>query len=84
MSEKIWSDAAWNDYLYWQSQDKKTLRRINLLIQDIERNGCMEGIGRPEALSGDLAGEFSRPRPWEPRRMRGKKALCAWKRGAVV
>ena len=60
MSEKVWSDAAWEDYLYWQLQDKKTLRRINQLIQDIERNGCMEGIGRPEALSGDLAGEFSR------------------------
>lgn len=60
MSEKIWSDEAWNDYLYWQSQDKKTLKRINQLIKDIERNGCMEGIGKPEPLSGDLQGEFSR------------------------
>lgn len=41
MSEKIWSDDAWEDYLYWQTQDKKTLKRINQLIQDIERNGCM-------------------------------------------
>ena len=60
MSEKIWSDDAWEDYLYWQTQDKKTLRRINLLIQDIERNGAMHGIGEPEALKGNLQGEFSR------------------------
>ena len=60
MSEKIWSDDAWIDYLYWQTQDKKTLKRINLLIKDIERNGPMNGIGDPEALKGDLQGEFSR------------------------
>ncbi len=60
MSEKIWSDDAWADYLYWQTQDKKTLKRINQLIQDIERNGCMKGIGKPEPLSGDLQGEYSR------------------------
>ncbi|MCD7980765.1 MAG: Txe/YoeB family addiction module toxin [Clostridiales bacterium] len=60
MSEKIWSDDAWEDYLYWQKQDKKTLARINKLIKDIERNGCMEGIGRPEPLSGNLQGEYSR------------------------
>ena len=60
MSEKIWSDDAWSDYLYWQTQDKKTLKRINLLIKDIERNGCMHGIGEPEALKGNLQGEFSR------------------------
>ena len=40
MSEKIWSDDAWEDYIYWQTQDKKTIKRINQLIQDIERNGC--------------------------------------------
>ena len=60
MSEKIWSDDAWEDYLYWQAQDRKTLKRINLLIRDIERNGCLEGIGKPEALTGDLSGEYSR------------------------
>lgn len=60
MSEKIWSDDAWDDYLYWQTQDKKTLRRINQLIQDIERNGVLNGIGKPEPLVGDLQGEFSR------------------------
>lgn len=60
MSEIIWSDDAWSDYLYWQTQDKRILKRINQLIKDIERNGCMEGIGAPEALKGDLHGEFSR------------------------
>lgn len=60
MSEKIWSDDAWEDYLYWQIQDKKTIKRINQLIKDIERNGCAEGIGKPELLQGDLKGEYSR------------------------
>ena len=60
MSEKIWSDDAWDDYLNWQVQDRKTVRRINQLIRDIERNGCTEGIGKPEALSGSLSGEYSR------------------------
>lgn len=60
MSEKIWSDKSWDDYLYWQSQDKKTLKRINQLIKDIERNGAAEGIGDPEPLKGNLQGEFSR------------------------
>ena len=60
MSEKIQSDDAWEDYLYWQIQDKKTIKRINQLIKDIERNGCMEEIGKPEPLTGDLQGEYSR------------------------
>ena len=60
MSEKIWSDDAWADYLYWQSQDKKTLKRINQLIPDIERNGVLTGLGKPEALRGNLQGEYSR------------------------
>jgi toxin YoeB len=50
---------GWNDYLYWQTQDKKTLRRINKLIQDIDRNEY-EGIGRPEPLKYDLSGYWSR------------------------
>ena len=57
---KIWTDNAWEDYLYWQTQDKKTLKRINMLIKDIERNGNMEGIGKPEPLQYDLQGYFSR------------------------
>lgn len=56
---KLWQDDAWEDYLYWQTQDKKTIKRINLLIKDIERNPY-EGIGKPEALSGFLAGYWSR------------------------
>ncbi|AMD95142.1 Txe/YoeB family addiction module toxin [Leptotrichia sp. oral taxon 847] len=47
---KLWTDEGWSDYLYWQSQDKKTLKRINELIKDIERNGALNGIGKPEAL----------------------------------
>jgi toxin YoeB len=57
--EKLWADKAWDDYLYWQSQDKKTLKRINQLLKDIERNGN-DGIGKPELLSGDLSGWWSR------------------------
>lgn len=57
---KIWSDEAWEDYLYWQMQDKKTLKRINALIKDIDRNGPTEGIGNPEPLKGNLQGYFSR------------------------
>lgn len=60
MSEKIWSDEAWTDYLYWQVQDKKTLKRINQLIKDIERNGPTDGIGNPEPLKDNLQGAFSR------------------------
>ena len=60
MSEIIWSDDAWEGYLYWQIQDRKILKRINQLIKDIERNGCLDGIGKPEALTGDLHGEYSR------------------------
>ena len=47
---KLWTDDGWADYLYWQSQDKKTLKRINELIKDIERNGALNGIGKPEVL----------------------------------
>ena len=54
-----WHDDAWADYLYWQSQDHKTLKRINQLIQDINRNGY-EGIGKPEPLKGRRSGWWSR------------------------
>ena len=49
---KAWSDEAWEDFEYWQSQDKKTLKRIMKLIKDIDRNGYV-GIGKPEPLTGD-------------------------------
>jgi len=57
---KSWHDYAWEDYLYWQSQDKKTLKKINKLLENIERNGESIGIGKPEPLSGDLSGWWSR------------------------
>ena len=48
---KVWFDEAWEDYLFWQSQYKKTLKRINALMKDIER-GNFDGIGKPEPLKG--------------------------------
>ena len=56
--KKIWSDDAWEDYLYWQTQDKKTLKRINSLLKDIDRNGY-KCKGKAEPLSGNLAGFWS-------------------------
>ena len=55
----LWEDRAWNDYIYWQSQDKKTLKRINALIKDMQRSP-FDGIGKPEALKEDLSGVWSR------------------------
>ena len=54
-----WTDAAWYDYLYWQTQDKKTLKRINKLINDVKRSP-FEGIGKPESLKENLSGFWSR------------------------
>ncbi|MDR1125518.1 MAG: Txe/YoeB family addiction module toxin [Deltaproteobacteria bacterium] len=54
-----WYSDAWKDYLYWQTQDKKTLKKINELIKDIERNGYT-GIGKPEQLKEDFVGWWSR------------------------
>ena len=54
------TDEAWADYLYWQSQDRKTLKRINQLIKNIERNGNMQEIRKPEPLQYELQGFFSR------------------------
>ena len=59
MMRKIWDESAWADYLYWQTQDKKTLKKINELIKDIDRNGYT-GIGKPEPLKGNLSGFWSR------------------------
>ena len=55
---KVFTDNGWADYVYWETQDRKTLKRINTLIRDIERNGN-EGNGKPEPLTGDLAGWYS-------------------------
>ncbi len=54
-----WTKDAWNDYLYWQSQDKKTLKRINKIIDNILRTP-FEGIGKPEKLKDNLSGFLSR------------------------
>lgn len=59
MSKIIFTENGFSDYLYWQTQDKKTLKRINALLKDIERNG-FEGIGKPEPLKGSLSGYWSR------------------------
>lgn len=60
MPDKLsWTQSAWDDYQYWQTQDKKTLRRINLLIQDAMRSP-FEGIGKPEPLRENLSGFWSR------------------------
>jgi toxin YoeB len=56
----VWAAEAWEDYLYWQTQDRRVLRRINLLIDDILRDDPFAGIGKPEALKHALAGAWSR------------------------
>ena len=56
--KKMWHDEAWEEYLYWQTQDKKTLKRINKLLTDIDRNGY-NCIGKPEPLRGNLSGYWS-------------------------
>ncbi|MFZ2963432.1 MAG: Txe/YoeB family addiction module toxin [Rhodoglobus sp.] len=54
-----WDERAWEDYLYWQTQDRTVLRRINALLRDIQRGGN-EGIGKPEALKHGFQGFWSR------------------------
>ena len=58
-SELVWTNAAWSDYLYWQTQDKKTLKRINILLRELLRHP-QTGIGKPEQLRGSLSGYWSR------------------------
>ena len=59
MKELNFTNDAWDQYLYWQMQDKKTLRRINLLLKDVQRE-YFNGIGEPEALKYALQGKWSR------------------------
>lgn len=61
MSSRLlcWTDEAWKSYIYWQSQDKRTLKRINKLIADVKRSP-FEGMGKPEPLKENLAGFWSR------------------------
>lgn len=55
----LWEERAWEDYCYWQTQDKKTLKRINLLIKEIQRDS-FKGLEKPEPLKGTLSGFWSR------------------------
>lgn len=59
MRNLLFTDESWNDYLYWQAQDKRTLKRINILIREAQRDP-FAGIGKPEALRGNLSGYWSR------------------------
>ena len=56
---KTWTDIAWEQYIDWQTQDTKTLKKVNKLLKDIDRNGY-EGIGKPEPLKHNWAGYWSR------------------------
>lgn len=60
MSRYVFSQNAFEDYIYWQKHDKKILYKINLLLKSITREGPLEGIGKPEKLRGNLAGFYSR------------------------
>ena len=55
----LWEEEAWAEYILWQGEDKKTLKKINTLIKDMQRNP-FDGLGKPEALTGDLSGWWSR------------------------
>jgi toxin YoeB len=59
MGNTSFTGEGWDHYLYWQTQDKRTLKKVNALIQDLLRNGN-EGIGKPEPLTGDKSGLWSR------------------------
>ena len=61
MSDRLlsWTDEAWSSYVYWQTQDNKTLKRINKLIADVKRSP-FAGIGKPEPLKENLSGFWSR------------------------
>lgn len=72
----MWEDRAWEDYLYWQTQDKKTLKRINELVRDIQRN-LFVGIGDPEPLKGNLGGFWSR-------RIDEKNRIVYYKKGGLI
>jgi toxin YoeB len=57
--KKVFADQAWEDYLYWQTQDRNIIKRINALVKDTERSPY-DGIGKPEPLKHSLAGYWSR------------------------
>lgn len=59
LRQLTWTDEAWDDYVYWQTQDRKTLKRINKLIEETKRNP-FQGIGKPEPLRESFSGFWSR------------------------
>ena len=59
MSQIVFAEIGWDDYLYWQVQDRKTLKRINQLLKSIERDGALAGLGKPEKMKY-LNGVYSR------------------------
>ena len=71
-----WDEEARNDYVWWQFEDRKTLKRINALIKDIQRNGN-EGIGKPEPLRGNLSG-------WWSRRIDETNRIVYYEQGEVI
>ncbi len=56
----LFSERGWEDYLHWQSRDKRILKKVNLLLQDICRDDPFEGIGKPEPLKHAFSGYWSR------------------------
>lgn len=56
----VFSDTGWEEYLYWQQQDKKTLKKINNLLESISRDGPLSGIGKPEPLKYSKHNQYSR------------------------
>ena len=60
MADFTFTEKAMEQYIYWQTQDRKTLKRINSLIADINRNGAIQGIGKPELLKHNKSGLYSR------------------------
>ena len=60
MSEMLFTERGWADYVYWQTQDRKTLNRINQLLQSIGREGAMDGAGHPERLKHEDEEAYSR------------------------
>lgn len=60
MNDLTFAGKGWEHYTYWQNQDRKTLKKINALIEDIRRNGVMQGIGKPEQLKHNKSGLYSR------------------------
>jgi toxin YoeB len=79
----VWDENGWDDHLWWQTQDRKTLKRINNLIKDIERNGN-EVIGKPEPLKHGFQGYWSRRITDEHRRVcKITKTRYVWPRAAT-